>query len=138
MNTTKRYSPEVRKPAVRLVFEHQGEHESQWAEISSISLIQESTIRAYCLVEMWGDFFIRLGNIKSSYRNPADSIQLEIATLVCSVISNWTVLWVFCCITIARAAILPPLDTSRTRIPTKSPARSLLSIARLNIARSRW
>jgi hypothetical protein len=33
MNTTKRYSPEVREHAVRLVFEHETEYESQWAAI---------------------------------------------------------------------------------------------------------
>jgi len=37
MNKTTRYSPEVRERAVRLVFERQGEHESQWAAISSIA-----------------------------------------------------------------------------------------------------
>ena len=37
MSTSKKYSPEVRKRAVRMVFEHQGEHESQWAAICSIS-----------------------------------------------------------------------------------------------------
>ena len=37
MNTTKRYSPEVRERAVRLVFEQEKEHESQWAAIGAIS-----------------------------------------------------------------------------------------------------
>jgi len=30
MNTKKRYSPEIRERAVRMVFEHQSEYESQW------------------------------------------------------------------------------------------------------------
>lgn len=37
MNKATRYSPEVRERAVRLVFEHQGEYESQWAAIGSIA-----------------------------------------------------------------------------------------------------
>ena len=37
MNKGTRYSPEVRERAVRLIFEHQGEHESQWAAIGSIA-----------------------------------------------------------------------------------------------------
>ena len=37
MNTSKRYSPEVRERAVRLVREAQQDHGSQWAAIVSIS-----------------------------------------------------------------------------------------------------
>lgn len=32
-----KYPPEVRERTVRMVFEHQGEYESQWAAICSIS-----------------------------------------------------------------------------------------------------
>jgi transposase-like protein len=37
MKTQKRYSPEVRERAVRLVFEQETEHESQWATIGSVA-----------------------------------------------------------------------------------------------------
>ena len=37
MNTTKRYSPEVRERAVRMVVEHRGEYDSEWAAIGSIA-----------------------------------------------------------------------------------------------------
>ena len=37
MNKPKQYSPEVRKRAVRMVFEHEVEYESQWAAMLSIA-----------------------------------------------------------------------------------------------------
>lgn len=37
MNKTRQYSPEVRERAVRMVFEHEKDHNSQWATIRSIS-----------------------------------------------------------------------------------------------------
>ena len=37
MNRNKRYSPEVRERAVRLLFEHQGEYDSEWAALKSIA-----------------------------------------------------------------------------------------------------
>jgi len=37
MKTTTKYSPEFCEQAVRMVFEHQGEHKTQWAAIVSIA-----------------------------------------------------------------------------------------------------
>ena len=37
MNKPKKYSPEVRERAVRMVVEHQAEYESQWAAMLSIA-----------------------------------------------------------------------------------------------------
>ncbi len=36
MKKSTRYSPEVRERAVRMVFEHQGEHDSQWAAMAEV------------------------------------------------------------------------------------------------------
>ncbi len=37
MNKAKRYSPEVRERAVRMVFEHEKDYESRWATLVSIA-----------------------------------------------------------------------------------------------------
>ena len=37
MTSPTRYSPEVRERAVWLVLDHQGEHDSQWSAITSVS-----------------------------------------------------------------------------------------------------
>ncbi len=51
MNSTKKYSPEVRGRAVRLVFEQQGKYPSRWAAICSIASkigCTPETLRAWC------------------------------------------------------------------------------------------
>jgi len=45
-----RYPQEVRERAVRMVFEHQGEHPSQWAAITSIAMkfgVSSETLRKW-------------------------------------------------------------------------------------------
>jgi hypothetical protein len=63
--------------------------------------------------------------------------QASTELLDCSVISNWTGRPVFFWTIVARCRTLAPEQMSSSRSLTKSQARSLLSIARLKIARSR-
>ena len=51
MNTNKRYAPEVRERAVRLVLEQQGDYPSRWAAICSIAGkigCTPETLRSWC------------------------------------------------------------------------------------------
>ena len=51
MNTNKRYSPEVKERAVRLVLEQQGEYPSRWSAICSIAGkigCTAETLRRWC------------------------------------------------------------------------------------------
>ena len=51
MNTNKRYSPEVKERAVRLVIEQQSEYPSRWSVICSIAgkiRCTPETLRAWC------------------------------------------------------------------------------------------
>ena len=63
--------------------------------------------------------------------------QASTELLDCSVISNWTGRPVFFWTIVARCRTFTPEQTSSNRSLTRSQARSLLSIARLKIARSR-
>jgi transposase len=46
MSTSKRYSPEVRERAVRMVFDHQADYPSQWQTIKSIAAKIGCTVEA--------------------------------------------------------------------------------------------
>ena len=70
-STSKRYSPEVRERAVGLVFEHQGEHESQWAAIVSVAAkigCTSETLRSWVRrVELDGGRRLQCVAVRSTY-----------------------------------------------------------------------
>ena len=67
------------------------------AASSPIDPTQEPTIREYCWVERLGNFVTRLGKRYCSGFRWAAVIQAATASRDCSVISNCTGRWVFCC-----------------------------------------
>ncbi len=78
MNKSTRYSPEVRERAVRMVFEHQGEHESQWAAIESISAkigCTAETLRKW-VRQAEGDRGLRAG-VSSDERERLKALERE-------------------------------------------------------------
>jgi len=70
-----RYSPEVRERAVRMVFEHPGEFDSQSAAIKSTVLPKMSPVRArfsaYLLCYPTLDKIFRVGSIVNLRPSPA-------------------------------------------------------------------
>lgn len=60
------------------------------------------TSRSHWRVERCADARIHPGNRKSDGVSAAALIQVSTLSRVCSVISNRTALWVFCCMTVAR------------------------------------
>lgn len=68
---------------------------------------------------------------------PAALVQISTLPRDCSVISNCTGFCVFCCMKVTRGVTREPTQKSRTRSFVRSHVLSLLSIARLNVARSR-
>ena len=71
MNRSKRFSPEIRERAVRMVFEHQSEYESEWATMCSISSKIGCTAEA---LRKWvrrseTDMDASVGSVGDSYDN---------------------------------------------------------------------
>src|SRR6056297_1558166 len=96
------------------------------------------TIRAYWRVEMWSRSWKRPGHRNSEPTISGSRIHLASDARVPSEISKRTGFWVLLCRTDARSLIWLDAMTSTTFIFTRSQPRSLLSIARLKRARSRW
>ena len=64
MNSSTRYSPEIRDRAVRLVLEHQGEHDSQWSAIPSVAS------KPGCTAETLAPHPVAEGNARTRHLEP--------------------------------------------------------------------
>ena len=83
MSRQSRYSPEVRERAVRMVFEHQGEHESQWAAMGSIAAkigCTAETLRKWVRQAERGQG--RRAGLKSDERELLKSLEREVRELL--------------------------------------------------------
>jgi hypothetical protein len=99
--------------------------------------IQRETRRAYCRVVRLRPGFRLLENRNSSCFFLANLMYSSTACRVCSVNSNLTGCPVFFCRTVARSTAYPFGAMSWTISATTSQPRNLLSIATLNMAKSR-
>ena len=78
MSKATRYSPEVRERAVRMVFEHEHDHTSQWAAIQSISQkigCTAETLRKW--VRRWERDAGRRAGVRSDERTRLKDIERE-------------------------------------------------------------
>ena len=82
MGRASRYSPEVRERAVRMLVEHQAEHESQWAAIGSIAAkigCSAETLRKW-VRQAERDQGVR-GGLTSSERERLKELEREVREL---------------------------------------------------------
>ncbi len=81
-STSRRYSPEVRERAVRLVLEQQREHESQWAAIRSVAAkvgCANETLRTW--VRRWEVDGGRRAGVTSDERARLKELEREVREL---------------------------------------------------------
>ena len=82
MTRQTRYSPEVRARAVRMVFEHRGEHASEWATIGSIASkigCKAETLRGW-IRQVQRDQGLRAG-LTTEERDRIKSLEREVREL---------------------------------------------------------